>query len=148
MGIGIKIGFDIGSKLGTSPYGAELVTDPNFTNGLSNWLTPSGGWSMVSTRAYQNTGTFLPLVTDIDIFEDGKTYLITIDYEIVSGSFKILASPAVVIGTFQIDVISTLGVNTYTTEYTHSGSTQPRLAIGRNSTVEYYLSKVSIKEIL
>lgn len=72
----------------TDGYGAELVTNGDFSNGSTGWLE-QGGWTFASGKA-TNDGTNDYSLTQLNLVTVGKTYRITYDVSgYVSGNISV-----------------------------------------------------------
>ena len=123
--------------VGNGTLGAELQPNGDFAGGFTSW-TPGSAWSIVSGRAFINysgtgsilAGAFTPVV--------GSLYLLTFDYEHVSGS------NIARIGGTEYNIPAATG--TYRV-YLRAGSTATLQFSTNSGTAQYYVDNVSVREI-
>jgi len=122
--------------------GSELVTNGDFSNGSTDWqlqYTGTGDWSITDKLNFENVNGGS---AQLNVFEVGKIYKITVDYVFTSGTRLILPYDG---SNFPSGgVITTTGsVNGYTYYYTPNSTT---LLIYSDGNGNGSIDNVSVKE--
>ena len=118
-------------------YGAELVTNGDFSGGSTGW-TAASGWSIASGKATASA-TNNNLQTSTSIVTGGTNYIVSFEISNYSS------------GTLNVD----LGTSTYNGQYTSNGLKSIVLTAGGFNKLRFYggsiscdIDNVSVKEVL
>ena len=128
----------------TEVEGTELLTNEDFTNGLTGWGTqiPSGQTVEVTSNQlhinYDSTGTQGSTGVYQSILTSGKRYTTTIDVVSVTGTFKVQVGSV-------SHAITTSGIKTFTN--IASSSTIYVVRQSNSTSFEATINSVSVKEI-
>ena len=150
--------YDNGRMLSVKPipvYGAELVTNGDFSNGTNDWEVE--GFSSIIIGSYEGKQN----VANINIgntssnsrirqsfnYVSGKKYKVSVSVYLVSGSFRVDSSDSFVSG----DFVSTSSIGSWVTlngiiNATSTGSNYIWLR-GNGEISNFYVESISIKEV-
>jgi len=123
--------------------GSELITNGNFSNGLTNWTNNSSWWSIVNGEAYHPASTSMKPLSQSVSTEVGKEYKISVNVNIVSGTPQVFWDK--VSGQEAQSLSQGLNEVIVTTFKTNSA-----IYFGRvpSTNTEFYIDNVSVKEYL
>jgi len=131
--VGLMLSKDQGLALGS-----ELQPNGDFSSGTTGW-TFGTAWSIVSGRAFLNYIGIGPNLTGSVTTVVGKVYLLTFDYEYISGTNTVRIGNT----TYIIPSVS----GTYTARI--SAATTASIIFGTNTgTAQYYIDNISVREVL
>jgi len=122
--------------------GSELITNGNFSNGLTNWTNNSSWWSIVNGEAYHPASTSMKPLSQSVSTEVGKEYKISVNVNIVSGTPQVFWDK--VSGQEAQSLSQGLNEVIVTTFKTNSA-----IYFGRvpSTNTEFYIDNVSVKEV-